>query len=160
MAIAALPSPKEVRDVLMGLLGRDITLSTGDAVLAKGEQPMVAEYHDDAGRIAACLAVDLPLAIYLGAAVSLAPPKGAQEMAAAGALTAMMEENLHEIFNVFSALFHSDATAQVTLAAMFGPGDQIPAQLAGWLSTPVGRLDLGIDIAAYGGGCMVLATGW
>ena len=75
MAIATLPSPKGIRDVLMGLLGRDITLSTGDVALAKGEQPMVAEYHDDVGRIAACLAVDLPLAIYLGAAVSLARPR-------------------------------------------------------------------------------------
>jgi hypothetical protein len=72
----------------------------------------------------------------------------------------MFEENLYEIFNVFSALFHSDATAQVTLATMYASGDQLPAQLAGWLSTPVGRMDLAIDVSAYGAGFLVLATGW
>ena len=160
MAAASLPTPKDVRDVLEGLLGRDIDLSTGDAALAEGKQPVVAEYVTDTGKVAACAAVDLELAIYLGAAVSLAPPKGAQEMAAEGELTPMFEENLYEIFNVFSSLLRSDATAQVQLSGMYGPEQELPTQLAGWLSTPVGRLDLKIDVSSYGGGCLVLATGW
>jgi len=159
MTTATLPTPMDVRTVLEGLLGRDVELNVESMVLSHEDHPVVATYADDMGRIACCAAVDLPLAVYLGAAVALAPPAGAREMAADGELTPMFAENLYEVFNIFSSMFRNDVSDQVRLAGMSGPGDALPPLVGQWLSSPVGRLDLAIEVSGYGSGHLVLATG-
>lgn len=159
MSIATLPTAKDFKDLVEGLLGRDTTLSDSTTRVTDDDLTVVGVYVNQARQIAACAAFDLPLAIYLGAAVALAPPGGAQDMVADGELTAMVTENLFEIFNVLSALFHSDADTQVTLGGMYVPGDALPPQAAAWLSAPTGRLDLDVEVSGYGSGRAVLATG-
>lgn len=159
MSIAILPSAKDFRDLVEGLLGRDAELADSAARIGEQDPLVVGVYVNAAGQIAACAAFDLPLAIYVGAAVALTPPGGAQDMVADGELTGMVTENLFEIFNILSALFHSDGEAQVSLGGMYVPGQPLPAQAASWLSAPTGRLDLDVEISGYGAGRAVLATG-
>lgn len=159
MSLATLPTTKDFKDLVEGLLGRDVTLSDSSHRITEDDQTVVGVFVDGLGRIAACAGFDVPLAVFLGAAVALTPPGGAQDMAADGEITAMVAENLFEIFNVASALFHNDSDDQVTLGGMYLPGQALPPQAAAWLSTPTGRLDLDADVAGYGSGRLVLATG-
>ena len=159
MSLATLPTTKDFKDLVEGLLGRDVDLSDSNSRITEQDPTVVAVYVDGSRQVAACAALDLPLAIYLGAAVGLTPAGGAQDMVADGELTAIVTENLFEVCNVLSALFHNDAHAQVSLGGMYRPGEALPPQAAAWLSAPGGRLDLDVDVSGYGSGRAVLATG-
>ncbi|HZC72536.1 MAG TPA: hypothetical protein VE442_17700 [Jatrophihabitans sp.] len=154
-----MPSTKDFKDLVEGLLGRDVALTDSQQRIVADDPMVVGVFVDPSRQIAACAAFDLPLAIYLGAAVALTPPGGAQDMVADGELTSMVAENLFEIFNVMSALFHNDAHAQETLGEMYLPGHTLPPQVTAWLSHPTGRLDLDVEVSGYGSGRAVLATG-
>lgn len=159
MSLATLPTTKDFKDTVEGLLGRDVELSDSPKRITENDPSVVAVYVDEHEQVAACAAFDLPLAIYLGAAVALTPPGGAQDMVEDSELTAMVTENLFEIFNILSALFHNDAEAQVTLGGMYLPGEALPPPVGAWLSSPTGRLDLDAEISGYGSGRAALATG-
>ena len=160
MALAALPPTKDIKEVLEGLLGRTVDLRECEPwTPTPGTAMIAAEFHDDVDRLAATAVVDLPLGIFLGAAVGLLPPGGAQDMAADGELTAMLADNLYEVLNVTSSVFNRPGVPHVRLTQVHGPGDPAPREIVGWLSTPVGRLDLAVDVSGYGSGVLVLATG-
>jgi hypothetical protein len=161
MALATLPNVKDVKDLVEGLLGRTVEFGAGGLWSPDPQDPVVgAEILDDHGRLAAAIVVDLPLAIYLGAAVGLVPPGGAQDMADDGELTKMIGENLYEVFNVLSAVFNNvSSDIHVRLGSMFDPDDGVPTEVAQWLSSPVGRLDLDVEVTSYGRGVLVLLTG-
>jgi hypothetical protein len=158
MAAVALPTKKAVHDVLEGLLGRDVTLTYRDEFLSTNDNLIVARYTDDLARTSACVAVDIPLAVFLGAAVGLGPPPVAKEMAAAGELVPMFEENVGEVLNILSALFHTGGAEQVTLNGLSSALVPLPADTAKWLASSVGRMDVDVDISGYGSGRMTLVT--
>ena len=74
-----LPQPKQVRDLLVELLGRDVTLSPS-APFAPGPDTAasIAVYVDDSLQIRALMACDLAVDARAGAAIGLVPVGGAE----------------------------------------------------------------------------------
>jgi hypothetical protein len=149
----ALPVPKDVKDLFEDLLGRGITVSPADPLRA-GElsKTLVSLYVDDGLRLAAVVGMDLPLAVYSGAALGLLPPGGAQDAVADKQLSPMLTENVGEVCNVLNGLINREGVPHVRLYQTFAPGESPPTDAAGQLLALGRRLDLKIEVAGYGSG--------
>jgi len=75
-----------------------------------------AVYATDDGTVRGFCTVDLPLAAYVAAALSLVPVGVAKEAIAAGRLSEELLDNIHEVFNVCARLLNEQSTKHVTLA--------------------------------------------
>ena len=76
-----LPSSKEIRDLIMGVVGRDVDFTIEGEALTPNNcygGIIVGEYFNDVLGSLALIAMDLPLAAYVGAALALIPPGGAE----------------------------------------------------------------------------------
>jgi hypothetical protein len=100
-----LPQPKHVRDMLLDLFGRDVEVNVGDAWSPlPRDMAAAAEFVDDRYGLRAVALLDLPLAVYCGAAIGLLPPGGAQDMVDERMPSSMVEENLYEVLNMRTCL--------------------------------------------------------
>ena len=152
-----LPTSKAVRDLLADLLGRSVEVAVGDAWAPLPLDPgAVAEYVDDRLTLRAVALLDLPMAVYAGAAIGLLPPDGAQDMVDERMPSARVEENLYEVLNVLSAVLNGDHTAHVRIAALHPAGVDLPADVAQVVRRRTGRLDLAVDVEGYGAGRLAL----
>ena len=155
--VVALPAAKDVRDLLAGLVGKDVTVSPGAPVTPEPGKPVsVAVYVDPHMAINALCVMDLAASAYTGAALALLPPGGAQDAVEEdGELSGMMVEALHEVVNVVSALFNTAGAPHSKLHKLYAPGDELPGDIAGMLAN-FNRLDLAVDIPGYGKGALSL----
>ena len=157
----ALPSEKDVRDLLANLLGRDVDVQPGEPVRsAPVDLFTVAVYATDTLKAVSLIACDLPLSAFLGCALALLPVAGAREAVEQRALGEEMAENLHEIFNVGATMFNGAETPHVKLYHVYQPGEQLPIDVRHWLNRPGGRLDLATDVPGYGGGRLSVVDTW
>ena len=102
-----LPQPKQVRDLLADLLGRDVTLSPTTPFAPGPDTPAsVAVYVDDQLRICALIACDLTFSAHAGAAIGLVPVGGAEAAIEDGKLTDTLGENLYEVLNIAASMFN------------------------------------------------------
>ncbi len=150
-----LPQPKQIRDLLADLLGRDVTLVPATP-FAPGPDTAasVAVYVDDSLRISALIACDLPLSSYMGAAIGLVPPGGAQAAVDDGRLTDVLEENLYEVLNIAASMFNVEGADHLRLHALHPAGPPLDPQLRISTLTLGRREDLRVDIAGYGAGAL------
>jgi hypothetical protein len=148
---AELPPPKAVRDLLEGMLGRDIDVTTGGRVSPK-DCGALAIYVTDNHRTTAVVTVDLPLAAYIGCAVGLVPVGGAEAAMEDGALSAALLENVSEILNVFASTLNDSSDVHQRLYAVHGDPSEAPADALALAATVVNRLDLGVTVKGYGKG--------
>jgi hypothetical protein len=147
------PSPFDVRDLLEGLLGRDVDVRITDPfTLDAGEHATYAVYVDDRLRTRAVALADLPLSAYAGAAIALVPAPTAVAAIEAGALDESLAENFHEVLNVCAATLNAEGRPHVKLHAVYAPGSTPPADVVSYASVPGRRLDLAVDVARYGSG--------
>jgi hypothetical protein len=154
----SLPAPKEVRDLLEDLLGRSVTVGIANPV--RGDElasTLVSVYVDDLLTLAGVIGLDLPLAVYAGAAIGLMPPAGAQDCVDQGALTSILAENATEVCNILSGLLNRPGSPHIRLYQTFLPGDPLPNDAAGHMVAIGRRLDLTVDVAGYGSGRLSLA---
>ena len=149
-----LPVPKEIRDLFLDLLGREVTLNP-EKPYAPGpmEPATIATYVDDYLRPSAVIVADLSFSAYAGAAIGLVPPAGAETAIEEETLNDTISENFYEVLNIAASLFNvSDADhmkLQSVRPAVKG-GMDINDRL---LSFTLGRReDLSVDIAGYGQG--------
>lgn len=157
MLTTELPAAKSVRDLLAELLGREVTVAPGVPFVADDiDTTLVALYVDDAVRMTALVGLDLPLAAFTGAAIGLVPPGGAEACVEDGALTPMVAENVAEVCNVLTTLYHRDGAPHLRLYQVHQPGDAVPSDAAAHLVALGRRLDLQVEIAGYGTGRMAL----
>jgi hypothetical protein len=152
-----LPAAKDVRDMLTGLLGKDIAVAPGGPVTPTPDKPVaVAVYVDPHMAVNALCVMDLGAAAYTGAALALLPPGGAQDAVEEDhELTGMLVEALHEVVNVLSALFNVPGAPHSKLHKLYAPGEALPGDIEGLLANFI-RLDLSIDVPAYGKGAISL----
>ncbi len=155
--VVELPAAKDVRDLLAGLVGKDVSVSPGAPVTPTPDAPVsVAVYIDPQMAINALCVMDLAASAYTGAALALLPPGGAQDAVEEdGELSGMMVEALHEVVNVVSALFNTAGAPHSKLHKLYAPGDELPGDIAGMLAN-FNRLDLTVDIPGYGKGALSL----
>lgn len=154
MTTTPLPTPMEVRDLLEGMLGRDIDMLTGaDAVVPeKFPGAVTGVYVDDMLRLSALVVIDEPLAACLGAAIALIPVQTAQTAIDDGFLPPTLFDNAAEILNVMASLFNADGAPHLRLYATYAPGEALPADVAKWVPAFVRRENLNATVKGYGSG--------
>jgi hypothetical protein len=152
-----LPAAKDVRDMLTGLVGKDVTVTPGAPVTPTADRPVaVAVYVDPNMSVNALALMDLGASAYTGGALALLPPGGCQDAVEEdGELTGMQLEALHEVVNVLSALFNTQGAPHSKLHKLYAPGEELPGDLAGMLAA-CNRVDLAIEIPTYGKGAISL----
>ncbi|MBO3086660.1 hypothetical protein [Cellulomonas fengjieae] len=149
-----LPSAKAVRELVEGLVGRDVQVTTGGAMLdpAEGDGTLVGAYVDDRLALTAIVLLDLPLAAYVGAALGLVPARTAESAVAEGVLPSGLQENAGEVLNVLASLFNAEGAPHVRLDTIYPPGGPLPADVATWVPAFVRRTDLDMEVSGYGPG--------
>lgn len=149
-----LPNAVEVRDLLEGILGRDVDVTTGAAMVNPDgdDGALVGIYVDGRLKLAALVVLDLPLAARVGAAIALTPSSAAEFAIEEGALSPALFDNDFEILNVAASLFNCDRAPHLKLDRCYAPGDPLPADVAQWVLAYVRRLDLDVAIKGYGAG--------
>lgn len=148
-----LPSPLAVRELLEGLMGRDVTVGVAPPLAPGPATPAsIGVYIDDAHQFSAVGCADLALSARMGACLGLLPVSAAQEAADSGVLDDTLRENLYEVFNIASALFNVPGADHVRLADMYPAGGSLPPEVRVRALTLGRRLDLEIAIAGYGSG--------
>lgn len=150
-----LPRPKQVKDLLAELLGRDVDLAPA-APFAPGPETAasIAVYVDDTLRISALIAADLPLSAHAGSAIGLVPAAASQAAIEARALTETMAENLYEVLNVAAAMFNVPGATHLRLHELHPAGTALSPQLRARALTLGRREDLEVTIAGYGSGVL------
>jgi len=155
----ALPAAKSVRDLLADLLGREVTVAPAAPFVASDiDRTLVALYVDDTGRMTALVGLDMPLAAFAGAAIGLVPRGGAEACVEDGELSPMIAENVAEVCNVLTTLYHRDGAPHLRLHQVHPPGGAVPGDAAAHLVALGQRLDLTVDVAGYGTGRMALVV--
>lgn len=149
-----LPVAKEVRDLLVDLLDKPIAIEPAAPLAPSPDRPAsIGVFVDDHLRVAALICFDLPLSAYLAAAIGLVPPRVAEESVASGALTEVLQENLHEVLNIAVGLFNSAPGADhLRLHTMHPAGQPIPHDVLVQALTLGRRTDMRIDVPGYGAG--------
>ncbi|TKJ22844.1 hypothetical protein [Blastococcus sp. CCUG 61487] len=150
-----LPTLKGVRDMLTGLVGKPVSVEPGDPVTPAPDRPVaVAVYVDPYKNVNALCLLDLGAAAYTGGALALLPPGGCQDAVEEdGELTSMQVEALHEVVNVFAALFNAEGAPHSKLDSLYAPGADLPGDIVGMLAA-FNRVDVGIDVSTYGKGAI------
>jgi hypothetical protein len=154
-ATTQLPSPKDVRDMLEELLGKDITVGDGaPAAAADLKKATVAVYVDDSKHVVAVAGMDLPLSAWIGAAIGLIPKGGAEACVEDGDLSKMVGENVREVCNIMAALLNREGTPHLRLEkeSVHLPGEAAPPDIQARLVALGARLDLAVSVAGYGAG--------
>ena len=157
MATTTLPTVMEVRNLLGDLLGREVETALQDGTPAPLDpRACVGVYQDDRRNSVAVVVTDLPLSVYLAAALALAHKDAADEVVQQRTLTPTYTENLHEILNVVGTLFNRPGSPPTRLTAMHAPGDPVPPRVATQAGSTGNRLDMTVSIPGYGSGQMSL----
>jgi hypothetical protein len=152
-APAILPNAKGVRDLLEGLLGKDVTVSPGDPVSLNDDKPAVAVYVDPTMATTALCLVDIRLAAWCAGALALLPKGGLEDAIDEGELSEMHLEVVYEVVNVAAALFNGGGVNHSKLHKLYAPGEPLPGDLAG-LAAAFNRIDLSVEVAGYGKGAL------
>lgn len=149
-----LPAALEVRELLEGLLGRDVDAEVGtppvDTRVPNGAT--VAAYVDDQLGLRALVLMDLELTAYSGAAIALLPAVGANQAITNGMITPALYDNAAEILNIMASLFTKDDAPHVRLYEAYPPRETLPGDIQRWLLAYVPRLDVRLTVAGYGTG--------
>ena len=149
-----LPAALEVRELLEGLLGRDVDGNVGTAIVNPHERPgaVVGVYVDDMLKLRSLIVVDMPLTAYLGASIALMPAATANSAIEAGLLTPVLYDNAREILNIAASLFNHDGCPHVRLYEAYAPNEVLPPDVNKWVTAYVARLDMELTVSGYGSG--------
>lgn len=157
LTVRALPAPKEVRDVLTDLLGKDVKVTTGVPVTSSPSHPVtVAVYVDDSLSTIAVALLDVALCGATGGALGLLPPAGVRDMVKENDLSPMILENVHEVANVLSVVLNRPGASHTKLYRVYEPGEPLAADVRALAAALGHRLDLSVDVAGYDRGALSL----
>lgn len=146
------PSCESVSDMLGMLYGSDIDAS--DIPDKKIDGAFVANFINDNGELVALCACDPAFVAYSGAALSMMPAGGAEDMIKSGDFTKTSVDNFYEVINVCSRLLMSDSSTHLKLDKVFRPSEAV-AVIDGFTArTSVG---FKLKIPRYGVGKMLFS---
>lgn len=152
-----LPTPHDVRELLTGLLGRDVELtSVPPWAPASGERAVSAVYVDDRYALRGVGIADLGFAAAAGGAIGLLPPGGVREAVAEGVMWPALVENFDEVLNICAALLNAEGSPHVKLASTHGVAELPPAGVVAHGQLLGRRIDLHLTVAGYGAGHLSL----
>jgi hypothetical protein len=145
---AVLPTPKDVRDLLESLFGKDVTVSPGDPVSLNAKAAVAVYVDPTMATTALCL-----LDIRLAAALALLPKGGLEDAIDEGELYPMHLEAVYEVVNIAASMFNGEGINHSKLYKLYAPGEPVPGDIAG-LAAAFNRIDLKVDVAGYGSGAL------
>jgi hypothetical protein len=152
-----LPSRHAVRSLVEGLVGRDVDLKDCDPISARPTN-LVAAYVTDKLQVAVVIVVDIEGAARLGGALGMLPRGGVDDAIQEKDLSGLLRDNAYEVLNVLSAVFNVENAPHVRLYQLYGPGGDVPSDVAA-LSQVIGsRMDLELNVAGYGVGHLSIIT--
>ena len=152
-----LPAPKQVRDLLSEVLGRDVRMQPGSPLaVGAGYPASVARYVDDSLIVRAMIALDLPLSARAGAAIARVPPGGVSDAVSRGTLSTLLATALDGALEEMTSLFACPDGTQLRLYATYLSGATIPAEAQAHTQVLGRRLDLVVHVAGYGPGRLAL----
>jgi hypothetical protein len=147
------PHPKQIRDLFLGVTGKDVEVGPVNPVVPGRDLAVVAVYVTDRLATGAAVACDLELAAYAGAALGLVPLPRAEEAISSGTLPEDLTENFAEVVNIMASVFNDNPeTPHLKLYKVHGVGEKLPTDVAASLGYVVRRLDLRVDVQGYGAG--------
>ena len=147
------PHPKQLRDLFLGLTGKQVEVGPAHPVVPGRDAAVVAVFVTDSLGTGAAVACDLPLAAYAGAALGLVSLPRAQEAIDSGVLPEDLTENFAEVVNVMASVFNEDPAApHLKLYRVHAVGERLPTDIAASLGYVVRRLDLRVTVQGYGAG--------
>jgi hypothetical protein len=153
-----LPVPKDVKDLFEDLLGRPVSVSPADPLRgADVPDTLVALYVDPSSRLGAVIGLGFSLTAFVGAAIGLIPPGGAEACIEDKEISKMIGENAIEVCNVLASLINHEGAARLKLHQTFLPGNTPPNDAVAHLLALGRRLDLTIDVGGYGSGLLSLS---
>ena len=157
MSTVLLPAAKDVRDMLSGLVGKEVAVSPGAPVTPEPNRPVtVAIYSAPDMSVNALCVMDLGASAYTAAALALLPAGGAQDAVEEDKeLSPLLLEALHEVVNVLSALFNTPGAPHSKLNKLVADGEEVPSDIVGMLAG-FNRLDLTLEVPGYGKGALSL----
>ncbi len=148
-----LPVPKEIRDLLTDLLGRDVALSPSTPLAPTPKNPCtVGVYVDDSLQVTALVSFDLALSAHAGAAIGLVPVAGAQAAVEEGTLSDALRDNVYEVLNIAASLFNTEGATHLRLYDVHHAGAPIPPDILAKALTLGRREDLAAEVTGYGAG--------
>ena len=148
-----LPVPKEIRDLLTDLLGREVSLSPSAPLAPTPKNPCtVGVYVDDSLQVTALVSFDLALSAHAGAAIGLVPVAGAEAAVEEGILSDSLRDNVYEVLNIAASLFNTDGATHLRLYDVHHAGAPVPPDVLAKALTLGRREDLAADVAGYGSG--------
>jgi len=148
-----LPVPKEIRDLLTDLLGREISLSPSAPLAPTPKNPCtVGVYVDDLLQVTALVAFDLPLSAHAGAAIGLVPVAAAEAAVEEGRLADTLRDNVYEVLNIAASLFNTEGATHLRLYDVHHAGDPVPGDILAKALTLGRREDLALEVPGYGSG--------
>ncbi|GEM_PF-623904 len=154
--ITSIPPLKEVRNILSGLLGRDVDVAPGAAPPAVGGDSgsLVALYVDDSLRSVAVIVTDLELSARVGAAIGLVPAGAADTAIEDGVLSQSLRDNAHEELDVLANIFNKDGAPHLRLYTVAGTADELRVDVRAIAIKAAQREDVTVDVARYGKGVL------
>ena len=156
--MAQLPPVKMIKDVLDGLLGREVEVAPGEPMASVDMiGGLLAAYVDDTNALRAVVGWDLPAAAYVGAAVGLVPRVRAEDVVQERYIPENLQENLGEVSNVLATVFQLPGNPHLRLQTTYCPAAAAPDQETQLLYGLGQRIDLELDISGYGTGRLAVS---
>jgi hypothetical protein len=156
--MTSLPPVKLIKDVLDGLLGREVTVGPDNPMASVDTVGgALATYLDDDGALQAVAGWDLPAAAYVGAAVALVPARGAEAAVEDRYLPDNLLENLNEVCNVLASIYQIPGNPHLRLDQTYRPVNAAPTDAVALLYTLGQRIDLELDVTGYGPGRLAVS---
>jgi hypothetical protein len=149
------PLPAAVRESLMMMLGRDVSVTDAGRIPPDGAIPVaVGPYVTDDDQLAGCCWVDLPLGAAMGAAMSMVPRAAAEECLETGVLPGEFQDNLHEVLNIASALLNEDEATHVRIRSLELLETGLAEDTLGLLADPRAGGFFRVEVDDYGSGLL------
>lgn len=150
MAQLVKPSASAVEAMLEMLFGDGTEVADADAASVKAVA--AARFVDDDDGLAALCECDAPFLAFSGAALSMMPKGGAEDMIADGDFSKSILENFYEVMNICSRLIMSDNSLHIRLANIVR-GDEVKSENEAL--SPGQSIAFKIRIPKYGDGHFV-----
>jgi|tagenome__1003787_1003787.scaffolds.fasta_scaffold19219547_1 hypothetical protein len=150
----ALHDIKPFKDLVEGLIGRDVEFALGPMVEPEGRNT-VGVYVNPSNVMSAIVLLDRPLTAYLGGALGLVPIGIIEESLADGLVPENLQENTGEVLNVLAAVLGEVLGVHQRLDVIYPPTEGLPGNVNSFAGdATMSRLDLTLDVAGYGSGHM------
>jgi hypothetical protein len=102
--------------------------------------------------------IDLEGAARLAGALGMLPKGGVDDAIEERDLQGMLLDCAHEVLNVLSAVFNVGNAPHVRLYQMYGPKDQVPADVSALAATVGARMDVHLKVGGYGDGHLAVVV--